>query len=264
MNKKIKDIILKKKKSKIVSLTAYSKNIAKILDRYVDIILVGDSMANVLYGHKNTHKISLDNIIQHTISVKMGVKKSLLVVDMPKGSYINTRAAFKNAKLVIKKTKCDAIKLENNKNNYKIIKYLVKKKIPVMGHIGYTPQFKNKFKIEGQSKQQAIKLLHEAKAIEEAGAFSIVLECLSPYSAKLITESIKIPTIGIGSGINCDGQILVTDDMLGISGFYPRFVKKYINLNRIIEKAVKKYTREVKLKKFPAANNFLYGTTTRK
>ena len=128
MNQKIKNILFKKNKSKIVSLTAYSKNIAKILDRHVDIILVGDSMANVLYGHKNTHKITLDNIIKHTQSVKMGVKKSLLVVDMPKGTYINTRIALQNAKLVMKKTKCDAIKLENHKNNYKIIKFLIKKK----------------------------------------------------------------------------------------------------------------------------------------
>ena len=119
-----------------------------------------------------------------------------------------------------------------------------------MGHIGYTPQFKKKFKIEGQSKLEANKLLKEAKLIEKAGAFSIVLECLSPSAAKLITSKLKIPTIGIGSSINCDGQILVTDDMLGISGFYPKFVKKYVKLDRIIEKAVKKYTRDVKLKKF--------------
>ena len=119
MNKKISKIILKKNKKKIVSLTAYSKNIAKILDKYVDIILVGDSMANVLYGHKNTHQISLQNIIQHTLSVKLGVRKSLLVVDMPKGSYDNIKEAKKNAKLIITKTKCDAIKIENRKKNHK-------------------------------------------------------------------------------------------------------------------------------------------------
>jgi 3-methyl-2-oxobutanoate hydroxymethyltransferase len=264
MNIKIKNILNKKNKSKIVSLTAYSKSIAKILDKHVDIILVGDSMANVLYGHKNTHKISLDNIIQHTLSVKMGVKKSLLVVDMPKGSYDNLKISEKNAKLIMKKTGCDAIKLESNKKNYKIISSLVSKKIPVMGHIGYTPQFKKKFKIEGQTKQEAFKLLHEAKLIQKAGAFSIILECLSPESAKLITHELSIPTIGIGSSTNCDGQILVTDDMLGLSGFYPKFVKKYVNLNRIIEKAIKKYTREVKLKKFPTINNFLNGSKRRK
>jgi len=264
MNKKIKKILIKKNKSKIVSLTAYSKSVAKILDKHVDIVLVGDSMANVLYGHKNTHKISLKNIIQHTLSVKMGVKKSLLVVDMPKDSYSNIKDALKNIKLVIKKTGCDAVKLENYKDNYKIIELLVKKKIPIMGHIGFTPQFKKKFKIAGQTKSETEKLLKEARLIQKAGAFSIVLECLSPNSAKLITNELKIPTIGIGSSSNCDGQILVTDDMLGISGFYPKFVKKYVNLDRIIEKAVKKYTREVKLRIFPAIKNNLNGPEQRK
>tara|TARA_A100001015_G_scaffold57477_1_gene63254 strand:+ start:215 stop:991 length:777 start_codon:yes stop_codon:yes gene_type:complete len=257
MNKKIKKILSKKNKSKIVSLTSYSKSVAKILDKYVDIVLVGDSMANVLYGHKNTHKISLENIIQHTLSVKMGIKKSLLVVDMPKGSYSNAKNALKNVQFVKKKTRCDAVKLENFKKNYKIIESLVKKKIPVMGHIGYTPQFKKKFNIAGQTRAETKKLLKQAKLIEKAGAFSIVLECLSPISAKLITNELNIPTIGIGSSASCDGQILVTDDMLGISGFYPKFVKKYAKLDRVIEKAVKKYTREVKIRKFPAIKNNL-------
>ncbi len=264
MNKKIKQILLKKNKSKIVSLTAYSKNIAKILDKHVDIILVGDSMANVLYGHKNTHRITLENIIQHTLSVKMGVKKSLLVVDMPKGSYNSFRNANKNAKLMMKTTKCDAIKIESNKKNYKIIEGLVKKNIPVMGHVGYTPQFKKKFKIEGQTKLEISKLLKEAEFIQKAGAFCIVLECLSPSAAKLITSRLSIPTIGIGSSAHCDGQILVTDDMLGLSGFYPKFVKKYAKLDRIIEIAIKKYARAVKLKKFPTLNNYLNGPKHRK
>ena len=264
MNKKIKKILSKKNKSKIVCLTAYSKSIAKILDKHVDIILVGDSMANVLYGHKNTHKITLDNIIQHTLSVKMGVKKTLLVVDMPKGSYSNTKLALKNARKVMSKTECDAIKLESNKKNFLIIKKLIKEKIPVMGHIGFTPQFKKKFKVEGQTKREITKLLKEAKLIEKAGAFSIVLECLSADSANLITKKLSIPTIGIGSSKYCDGQILVTDDMLGISGFYPKFVKKFANLNRVIENAVKKYTREVKQRKFPIAKNFFNGTKFRK
>ncbi len=264
MKNKIKNIILKKNKSKIVSLTAYSKNIAKILDNHVDIVLVGDSMANVLYGHKNTFELTIENIIQHTLSVKMGIKKSLLVVDMPKGTYKNKKIAFGNAKLIMKKTKCDAVKLESNNKNYKIIEYLVDKKIPVMGHIGFTPQFKKKFKVEGQSKTEAKKLLNEALKIEKAGAFSIVLECISSYTAKSITKKLKIPTIGIGSSVNCDGQILVSDDMLGISGFYPKFVKKYVNLETLIEKAVKKYTREVKLGKFPNIKNFLNGSRNRK
>ena len=260
MNKKIQNIINKKNKSKIVSLTAYSKNIAKILDKYCDIVLVGDSLANVLYGLNNTHKVNLENMIQHTASVRKGIKKSLLVVDMPKGSYGNLKLAKKNAKLLMKKTDCDAVKIESNKKNFKIIKFLVKHKIPVMGHIGFTPQFKKKFKIEGDSKKKADKLLKEAKNIEKAGAFSIVLECINSEASKLITNSLKIPTIGIGSSNNCDGQILVTDDMLGISGFYPKFVKKYLSLDRIIEKAIKKYTRDVKLKKFPSKKYFLNGS----
>ncbi len=263
MNKKIIRILSKKNKSKLVCLTAYSKSIAKILDKYVDIVLVGDSMANVLYGHENTHKISLENIIQHALSVKQGIKKSLLVVDMPRGSYNSVKNAEKNSKIIMKKTRCVAVKIESNQNNFKIINHLVKKKIPVMGHIGYTPQFKKKFKVEGETNKEQHNLLKEAKLIEEAGAFSIVLECLTPHAAKLITENLKIPTIGIGSSLNCDGQILVTDDMLGLSGFYPRFVKKYANLNRIIEKAVKKYSREVKLNKFPKKNNFLNGIKLR-
>ena len=259
MNKKIIEIQKKKNKSKIVSLTAYSKNIAKILDKYCDIVLVGDSMANVLYGLNNTHSISLENIIQHTISVRKGVKDSLLVVDMPKGTYSNSRIAKKNAKSIMKLTKCDALKIESNGRNFNIIEELVKIKIPVMGHIGFTPQFKRNFKIEGASKKKAIKLLKEAKNIQKSGAFSIVLECISPLASKLITKDLRIPTIGIGSSSYCDGQILVTDDMLGMSGFYPKFVKKYAYLERAIEKAVKKYTREVKSKKFPTTKNFLNG-----
>ncbi|MDC1092657.1 3-methyl-2-oxobutanoate hydroxymethyltransferase [Pelagibacteraceae bacterium] len=257
MINKINKIITQKGKSKIVCLTAYSKNIAKILDNFCDIILVGDSMASVLYGLKNTHKITLENIIQHTISVKKGVKKSLLVVDMPKGSYNNLKNAEKNAKLIINKTKCDAVKLESNNKNFKILKKLVSLNIPVMGHIGYTPQFKKKFRVEGNTLIEKNKLLNEALKIEKAGAFSMVLECISSKTSKLITKELKIPTIGIGSSSYCDGQILVTDDMLGLSGFYPKFVKKYVNLNRIIEKAVKKYTSEVKLGIFPSIKNFL-------
>ena len=259
MSQKIKKILAKKNKKKIVSLTAYSKNIAQILDKYCDIILVGDSMANVLYGMKNTHKITLDTIIQHSISVRKGTKRSLLVVDMPKGSYKNPSDAKKNAKLILKKTNCDAVKIESNNRNFKIIREITKAKIPVMGHIGYTPQFKNSFKVEGKKKREVKKLINESILIEKAGAFSIVLECITPNTAKIITNLLKIPTIGIGSSTNCDGQILVTDDIIGLSGFYPKFVKKYINLNTIIEKAVKKYSKEVKTKVFPKNKNFLYG-----
>ena len=259
MSKKIRKILLKKNKIKIVSLTAYSKNIAKILDKYCDIILVGDSLANVLYGMKNTHQITLENMIQHSVSVSKGIRKSLFVVDMPRGSYRSPKQAKKNAKLIVKKTKCDAVKIESNFKNYKIIRELVKSKIPVMGHIGFTPQFKNKFKIEGQNNREMKKLIKEALLIEKAGAFSIVLECLTANAAKKITNLLKIPTIGIGSSLYCDGQILVTDDILGLSGFYPKFVKRYVNLNSIIAKAVKKYSKEIKNKTFPKNKNFLYA-----
>ena len=260
MKNKIKRIINKKNKSKIVCLTSYSKNIAKILDKYCDIVLVGDSMANVLYGSENTHNLTLQNIIQHSISVKKGIKKSLLVVDMPKGTYKNKNEAKKNAKLITQVTSCDAVKVESNKKNFDIINELVKSKIPVMGHIGFTPQFNKKFKIEGEPKKKAERLLKEALLIEKAGAFSIVLECITPKASKIITQKLKIPTIGIGSSKYCDGQILVTDDMLGLSGFYPKFVKKYASLDRVIEKAVKKYTKDVKLNKFPNTKNFLNGS----
>ena len=256
---KIKNLLKKKGKQKIVCLTSYSKSVAKILDKHCDLILVGDSLANVLYGMDNTHKITINNMIQHSRSVRAGVKKALLIIDMPKGTYDNISAAKKNARLIINKTKCDAVKIESNFRNHIIIKELNRVNIPVMGHIGFTPQFKKKFKVQGVNMKEKKKLIAEALLIEQAGAFSIVLECISPETAKEITSMIKIPTIGIGSSSNCDGQILVTDDMLGLSGFYPKFVKRYVNLDKIIEKAVKKYSKEIKTKVFPGNKNFLYG-----
>ena len=220
---------------------------------------MGDSVATALYGMINTRSISLDTMINHSLAVKRGIKKSVFVFDMPANTYRNFNEAKRNAKIVIKKIGCDAVKIESNGKNFNIIKKLVRSGIPVMGHIGYTPQYKKKFRIEGQSISGANKLLKEAKSIEKAGAFSIVLECLTPFASALVTTNVNIPTIGIGSSSNCDDQILVTDDMLGISGFYPKFVKKYVSLNRIIEKAVKKYSKEVKTKVFPKNKNFLYG-----
>ena len=223
MKSKFTKIQRKKSKSPIICLTAYSKNFAKILDKYCDIVLVGDSLANVLYGMKNTHKVTLEMMIQHTISVRSGIKKSLCVMDMPINSYRNVNEAKKNAKKIMKKSKCDAVKIESDNKNFSIIKALVKSNIPVMGHIGYTPQYKKKFKVQGISKLEEKKLIKEAQKIEKSGAFSIVLECISKNSAKQITQTLKIPTIGIGSSVHCDGQILVTDDMLGLGGFKPRF-----------------------------------------
>ena len=221
MKKKILKIKNSKYKKKLVCLTAYSKPITKILDKHCDIILVGDSVATAFYGMRDTKSISLDTIINHSIAVKKGIKKSLLVVDMPINTYKNISVAKKNIKIVLKKTKCDAVKLESNKKNHNIIKEIVKSGIPVMGHIGFTPQYKKKFKPEGLSKNEEIQLINESKKLEKAGAFSIVLECVAEKTAKKITNIIKIPTIGIGSSKFCDGQILVTDDMLGLSGFTP-------------------------------------------
>ena len=255
MLKKIKKILSKKKKIPLVCLTAYSKNIAQIIDKNCDMILVGDSLANVLYGMKNTHKITLETMIKHTQSVRLGVKKSLLIVDMPKNTYITKKNALKNAKKIISMTGCEAVKLESNSKNYNIIHHLVKSGIPVMGHIGYTPQFKGKFRACGHNQKEKNKLIKEAKNIEKAGAFSIVLKCIASKTSKEITEQLKIVTVGIGSSVNCDGQILVTDDLLGLSGFYPKFVKKYVKLDKIIEKGVQKYKSDVLNKKFPKKKN---------
>jgi 3-methyl-2-oxobutanoate hydroxymethyltransferase len=255
MKLKLKKLILKKSKSKIVCLTAYSKNFSQILDKYCDVVLVGDSLANVLYGMNDTLTITLEMMINHAQSVIKGIKNSIVVVDMPKDTYSNTYDALKNAKKILKKTRCDAVKIESNNKNFHIIKKLVDSKVAVMGHIGYTPQFKKKFKVHGKTTNDEKKLINEAIKIQNSGAFSIVLECISARTSKKITEKLKIPTIGIGSSINCDGQILVTDDMLGLSGFYPKFVKKYSALNKIIEKAVQKYSKDVNKGSFPTKNN---------
>ena len=255
MKKNILKIIKTKNKRPLVCLTAYSKPIAKILDKYCDIVLVGDSLATAMYGMKNTQQVTLDTMIQHGISVKSNLSKALCVIDMPNNTYRNIKEAKKNAKLIFKKTKCDAVKMECNGKNFKIIESVVKIGIPVMGHIGFTPQYYKKFKVQGLLENDRLKLIKEAKANEKAGVFSIVVECVASGVAKEITQSLKIPTIGIGASVDCDGQILVTDDMLGLSGFYPRFVKKFVNLNIIIEKGVQKYNKAVLSNKFPSKKN---------
>ena len=255
MSKKISRIKKSKSKKKLVCLTAYSKPIARILDKYCDIVLVGDSVATALYGMSNTKNITLQTMLNHAVSVNKSLKKSVLVFDMPHNTYRNIKEAKKNVKKVMNHTKCDAVKIESNGKNFKIIKNLVDSGVPVMGHIGYTPQFKNKFKVQGKKNNEKKNLLNEAKMIERAGAFSIVLECVAKRVALHITRSLNIPTIGIGSSNNCDGQILVTDDLLGLSGFYPKFVKRYANLESIIESAIKKFKKDVKNKKFPANQN---------
>jgi 3-methyl-2-oxobutanoate hydroxymethyltransferase len=255
MKKNILKIIRTKNRRPLVCLTAYSKPIAKILDKYCDIILVGDSVATAMYGMKNTHQISLETMILHGISVKSNLSKALCVLDMPKNTYRNVKEAKKNAKLILNRTKCDAVKMEYNGKNFKIIKSVVNCGIPVMGHIGFTPQHYKKFKVQGVLRNERFRLIKEAKENEKAGVFSIVVECVASNVAKEITKSLKIPTIGIGASIHCDGQILVTDDMLGLSGFYPKFVKKFVRLNNVIENGVQKYNKAVITKKFPNKKN---------
>jgi 3-methyl-2-oxobutanoate hydroxymethyltransferase len=251
MNKKIKDLVKKKNKSKIVCLTAYSKKIASILDNHCDIVLVGDSLGSVLYSYKSTKEVTLETMINHSKSVRLGVKKSIMIVDMPYNTYRNPKEALKNVKLVMKNTKCDGVKLEGGKKIITIVKNLTKNKIPVMGHVGILPQTDKKFSFKGKKKKEVNKILNDTKLLENAGAFSIVLECVETKLSKQITGNIKIPTIGIGSSSNCDGQVLVIDDLIGMSGSKFKFVKKYIDVSKIINSAVKEYKNEVKNKKFP-------------
>ena len=251
MNKKIKKILNKKNKSKIVCLTAYSKNIASILDKHCDLVLVGDSLASVLYNYKSTKEVTLEKMIDHSKSVRFGVRKSLMVVDMPYNTYRNSKEAIKNAKLVMKKTKCDAVKMEGGKKIISIVKSLVKSKIPVMGHLGILPQTEKKFTFKGKKLAERNRILKDAQLLEKAGIFSVVLECVETKLSKRITETLKIPTIGIGSSVYCDGQVLVTDDLIGLSESRFRFVKKYLNTYKLINSAVKSFKLEVSKKRFP-------------
>lgn len=251
---KIRRLTLKKKnKSKIVCLTAYSKNIAEEIDQHADLILVGDSLGSVLYNFDTTRKVNLKMMIEHSKSVRKGVKKSLMIVDMPFDTYKNKSQALKNCKKVLKETKCDGIKLEGGRELNNIIKYLINNKIPVMGHIGITPQtIRGKYRYKGRTLFEKKKLLKDSKSLEEAGVFAIVLECIERKLSQEITKTIKIPTIGIGSSKYCDGQILVTDDILGLTNSKMKFVKKYINLKKNIRNAVKKFQTDVKNGSYPS------------
>ena len=251
MNKKIKKILNKKNKSKIVCLTAYSKNIAEILDKHCDLVLVGDSLGSVLYNFKSTKEVTLQTMINHSKSVRLGVNKSLMVFDMPYNTYRNPQEALRNAKMVIKETKCDAVKLEGGKKIIPIVKKLVQNKIPVMGHVGILPQTDKKFTFKGKKQQESNRILNDTILLENAGAFSIVLECIETKLSKKITDNLLIPTIGIGSSANCDGQVLVIDDLIGLSKSKFKFVKKYIDISKIIENAVKRYKSEGTKKRFP-------------
>ena len=255
MNKKVKNFLKKKNGAKVICLTAYSKNVATILDKHCDLVLVGDSLGSVVYNYKSTKEVTLDTMINHSKSVRLGIKKSLMVVDMPYNTYRNSKEALKNAKLVMKKTKCDAVKLEGGKKIISIVKCLVKNKIPVMGHLGILPQTEKKFTYKGKILTERNRILKDAKLLEEAGIFSVVLECIETKLAKKITEHLNIITVGIGSSANCDGQVLVIDDLTGLSQSKLKFVKKFVDITKLIEIGVKKFKAEVLKKQFPKAKH---------
>ncbi len=248
---KIKKIQNKKNKSKIVCLTAYSKNFAEEIDRYVDIVLVGDSLGSVLYNYPSTKKVTLTEMINHSKSVRLGVKKSLMVVDMPYKTYETKNLALKNAKNIIKETKCDAVKLEGGKKVIEQIKFLIKNNIPVMGHLGLLPQSTKKFKSKGKTNKEVKQLINESILLQECGVFAIVLECVKTSIAKRISQNLNIPTIGIGSSVHCDGQVLVTDDLIGLNQTKIKFVKQFLNVKKYINAGLRKYASEVRSKKYP-------------
>tara|TARA_B100001248_G_scaffold87131_1_gene63937 strand:+ start:265 stop:1041 length:777 start_codon:yes stop_codon:yes gene_type:complete len=253
MNIKIKKILNKKNKLKIICLTAYSKNFAEEVDKYADITLVGDSLGSVLYNYNSTKKVTLKNMIDHSKSVRMGVKKSLMVVDMPYNTYKSNNSALNNARKIIKETKCDAVKLEGGKKIISQINCLIKNKIPVMGHLGLLPQTaKGKFKSKGKTEKEKKQLINDALLLQKNGVFAIVLECIKASTAKQITQYLKIPTIGIGSSAHCDGQVLVTDDLIGLNETNIRFVKKFIDVRKYINQGLKRFMFEVKLKRYPS------------
>ena len=246
------------KKKPIICLTSYNKFFAEIADQYCDIVLVGDSLGMAYYGDSSTRSVSLNDMIRHARSVRSGVKKALMVVDMPYGTCKNPLLAKKNALRIIKETKCDAVKLEGGKEIKQIIKCLIKNKINVMGHIGLLPQkvqSKKNYKIKGINSAEKNQILNDLKNIQETGVFAIVLEAVTNETAKEVMKLSKVPIIGIGASQKCDGQILVLEDMLGMFKKVPKFVKKYSNLRGYIKKAVKEYAKDIKNEKFPTKNN---------
>ncbi len=242
---------------KITMLTAYDWPTALLLDRAgIEILLVGDSVGNNILGYSDTLPVTMDEMIHHTKAVRRGVKRALLVGDMPFMSYqISAEQALANAGRFLKEGGAEAVKLEGGAEMADIINLLVRRGIPVMGHIGLTPQRAAQLgglKVQGRDEETAQKLLNDAKILEEAGVFSLVLEAVPWALAKLITERVKIPTIGIGAGPYCDGQVLVVTDMIGLSlGISPKFSKRYVHVAEEIERAAKEFLHDVKAGKFP-------------
>ena len=257
----VKDILSLKNKRKITMLTAYDYPLASLIDKAgIDIILVGDSVANVVLGLESTTQVGMTEMIHHAKAVTRAVKCALVIGDMPYESYqIDPNDSVKNAGRFIDEAKCDAVKLEWFAQCLAVTEKIIKAGIPVMGHIGLTPQTADKlggFKVQGKDAEAAKRLIAQAIGLEKLGCFAIVLECVPDKIARIITEKLKIPTIGIGAGPDCDGQVLVTHDLLGLfQRFTPKFVKKYINLSPLILEAIENYKNEVIQGKFPTTEH---------
>ncbi len=250
---------MKESGEKITMLTAYDYLVAKYLDQVgIDIILVGDSLGNVVQGYETTLPVTVDDMIYHAKAVKRIVKNALIVVDMPFMSFqTSIDDAVRNAGRIMKEVGVGAVKLEGGAYIAEIVKHLVKIGIPVMGHLGLTPQAINKFgtyEVRAQTKKEADELLHDAKVLADAGVFAIVLEKIPSSLAKRVTDVVSVPTIGIGAGQHCDGQVLVVYDMLGLTEeFKPRFVRRYAELAETMRTAFRKYITDVKSGKFPSS-----------
>lgn len=249
------DIASRKGGERIVALTSYHAHTAGIVDQYCDFILVGDSLGMVMHGLETTVPVTLDMMILQGRAVMRGSKRALVVIDMPFGSYEESREqAFRNAARVLKETGAGAIKMEGGAHMAETVAFLVRRGVPVMGHVGLTPQAINTlggFRVQGKGEDGQKLLEADARAIAEAGAFAIVMEGIVEPVARAVTQSIAAPTIGIGASPACDGQILVLEDMLGLSDWVPKFVKKFGSLREQIEAAVADYAREVRSGTFP-------------
>ncbi|WP_374657935.1 3-methyl-2-oxobutanoate hydroxymethyltransferase [Phenylobacterium sp.] len=249
------DIAARKGGVPIVCLTAYTAPVAEILDEHCDLLLVGDSVGMVVHGLPNTVGVTLEMMILHGQAVMRTAKRAMVVVDMPFGSYEGSpETAYANAARVMKETGAQAVKVESGPTVVETIEYLVKRGIPVMGHVGLRPQAVNVdggFKAKGKAGEERARILEEAKATAAAGAFAVVVEGVAEGLAREITEAIDVPTIGIGASAGCDGQILVTDDMLGLFDWTPKFVRRYGDLKNEIGKAVAGYAEDVRARRFP-------------
>jgi len=251
----------KKSKEKISMLTAYDYSTAKLLDESgVDSLLVGDSLGMVILGYENTLQVTVDDIIHHCRAVARGAKRAMVIGDMPFLSYhINIEDTIRNAGRIIAEGQAHAVKLEGGREVVDKVRAIINAQIPVVGHLGLTPQSVNLFggfKVQGKTEEQAKKIIEDALMLQEAGVFAIVLECVPEKLASIITEKLEIPTIGIGAGKYCDGQVLVTQDMLGMyTDFTPKFVKKYANLRDEIQNAAKQYIDEMKSGAFPGSEH---------